>query len=606
VDNTFTCTCAAVYAGATCTVYVPALVFAATPAYTTTIGAGGLPSSAVDRFAYPFGLAFSSVTGFLHVTERDNNRLQVFSPNFTHARTVGVNAGLDLPHGIAVSTTGIVYVPDSNNNRVLFFYPDGTLKGTLTGLNYPCGVATSTQTGYIYVADTNNNRIKVFNEASGKLLQTLGASSGLNRPYGIAVSRRTGLIYIADTHNHVIHVWDEHGNAVLTLGQMSVAGNSNNQFRNPTAIAVSPLTGHVAVVDEYNHRIQVFDKNGVYTTTIGTTSTPGNSASHFNYPTGATFSLDGRHLLVTDGDNNRVQVFDVLQCAPGYLGDDCATSTSTLMSTESSPATSTVFETTTDTSISPTSAIATTESSTLTSTLTTTSTSTLTSTSAITVPTADLAPSSSSSSSSMGIIVGAVVGSFIFLAFLLFLLIRRQTSRRNAEHRRRQVSFPKVQMPRGENDGGAHETYYQNVNTGRDGYETPHNLQRLMEAGADDTLYSVPTESVASATEKAADSYSFGDDTLYSVPTESVVAVSAKKSDPYYSLIPSDVAKYMNMNGGEAPPHHWNIETYTTGQSNGGESDPYTEISLDGEEDFYSHTMHGFGGEVMEEENTTI
>ena len=127
---------------------------------------------------------------------------------------------------------------------------------------------------------------------------------------------------------------------------------------------------------------------------------------------------------------------------------------------------------------------------------------------------------------------------------------------------------------------------------GQDNYEIPHtNLQnRLMEVGDGDA------------------------DTLYSIPTESVVATRERKTDPYYSIIPDQdhVAKYININAdsGQAPraPHQWDTDVYDTtrrpNSSTSGESgaDPYTVISLEGEEDFYSHTMHGFGGEAAVDE----
>ena len=73
---------------------------------------------------------------------------------------------------------------------------------------------------------------------------------------------------------------------------------------------------------------------------------------------------------------------------------------------------------------------------------------------------------------------------------------------------------------------------YENVNTGRNGYEISRNLKLMEESPAP------------------------------------VVA--------YYSAIPDVVAEYDNITGDEIRPQHWNTGKYNT------EDDPYTEIEMEG------------------------
>ena len=81
----------------------------------------------------------------------------------------------------------------------------------------------------------------------------------------------------------------------------------------------------------------------------------------------------------------------------------------------------------------------------------------------------------------MAIISGAVVGSLVF-SVLFFLLVRR-ISRRNEGQQ--QVPLPEVHTHDAEH-------HYQNLNTDRDGYETPLSLHLVTGEEGGDTLYSIP------------------------------------------------------------------------------------------------------------------
>ncbi|CAF5102795.1 unnamed protein product, partial [Rotaria sp. Silwood1] len=63
---------------------------------------------------------------------------------------------------------------------------------------------------------------------------------------------------------------------------------------------------HVAVSDQLNHRIQVFDCFGNYHYKLGEI---GNEPGQFSCPFGVCIDAND-HLIVADHDNNRVQFFD--------------------------------------------------------------------------------------------------------------------------------------------------------------------------------------------------------------------------------------------------------------------------------------------------------
>ena len=80
----------------------------------------------------------------------------------------GADGKFDHPKGVAVDSSGYVYVTDDNNNRIQKFDSNGrfiTKWGTEGHANgqfkNPKGVAVDSS-GYVYVADDNNNRIQKF------------------------------------------------------------------------------------------------------------------------------------------------------------------------------------------------------------------------------------------------------------------------------------------------------------------------------------------------------------------------------------------------------------------------------------------------------------
>ena len=86
----------------------------------------------------------------------------------------------------------------------------------------------------------------------------------------------------------------------------TVRGTTNDQFRYITSVAISPVTGDIAVCDMGRHVIAVFTESGKFKTEFGGLGTrPG----LFNTPRGVTYNKSG-HIIVADSLNNRIQIFD--------------------------------------------------------------------------------------------------------------------------------------------------------------------------------------------------------------------------------------------------------------------------------------------------------
>ena len=87
---------------------------------------------------------------------------------------------------------------------------------------------------------------------------------------------------------------------VLSFGK---GGSGDGMFRYPLGVAVSDRD-EIAVADELNHRVQVFDSNGTFLRSFGHR---GENAGEFKCPVGIAIDKD-RNIFVADSDNHRIQI----------------------------------------------------------------------------------------------------------------------------------------------------------------------------------------------------------------------------------------------------------------------------------------------------------
>ena len=93
-----------------------------------------------------------------------------------------------------------------------------------------------------------------------------------------------------------------HVKPVLSFGK---EGSDVGMFKNPLGVAVSNRD-EIAVADQVNHRVQIFNSNGDFIRFFGR---QGDNQEEFRVPFGITFDKDGK-IFVTDYNNHRVQIFN--------------------------------------------------------------------------------------------------------------------------------------------------------------------------------------------------------------------------------------------------------------------------------------------------------
>ncbi len=282
------------------------------------------PTAAGERFgAYqrtiaghgPIAVQFGP-GGDLYVLEQDRHRVVVYDAEGTPRRTLGTFGSdpgqLQRPAGLAVATDGSVFVSDTGNQRIVRFDPDGRGGGVWgsfgTGdgqFRAPRGLAVTD--ARIYVADSANHRIQVFDRDARFITAFGGYGTGPGQfiePVAVAIAG-DGSVLVTEAGNSRVQVFDPDGQPRATWGDW---GFFPGTFSRPGAIAVHGE--RVYVVDQGNHRVQVFDLAGTVQYEFGLHALrPRQGEGHLHYPDAVAISADGSQAVVGEYFEDRVQVF---------------------------------------------------------------------------------------------------------------------------------------------------------------------------------------------------------------------------------------------------------------------------------------------------------
>ena len=178
------------------------------------LAAVGSLGSGPLQFSYPSDIAFNTRNQRLYVVEQGNQRIQILNSDlsiyaFSFGRKGHENGCFDCPDSVAFNSTGNVHVADRHNYRIQVFTAEGKFlrmfgrHGVRRGeLDCPVGVAIDTS-DMVYVSEINNNRVSVFT-SEGQFVTSFGCKGDgpgeFIRPRGLVVDD-CGVVYVCDCGN---------------------------------------------------------------------------------------------------------------------------------------------------------------------------------------------------------------------------------------------------------------------------------------------------------------------------------------------------------------------------------------------------------------------
>ena len=256
------------------------------------------PSKVVNeggRMGTPWGIAFGR-DGLWAVTDDTNHLVWIFDSEDQLVRKFGSkgtdNGKFDRPLGVAFDSINHLYVTDYGNHRVQKFDITGTylLQFSKPGnarLQHPIGITIHDDKVYV----CNPKCILIFN-CDGQFSGITIGLGHLERVYYITVSTNNQ-IFVADYTQNCILAFSFDGNC---LGKYGTQGTDRGQLKGPCGVAVDKF-GLILVAEHGNCRVSIFDKDGVFVHSFGTSSHHAMAIS----PSGS--------LYICDKGNKRIQIF---------------------------------------------------------------------------------------------------------------------------------------------------------------------------------------------------------------------------------------------------------------------------------------------------------
>ena len=237
--------------------------------YKPVLSFGGEGSSA-GRFIGPWGVTVNE-RNKIAVTDRHNNRVQIFSSDGTYLKSFGRNGDQEgefvQPCGIAYLNNGNIVVADSGNDRLQIFTEQGeylTQIGSEGNLdhqfNYPCGLSVDSD-GNIIVADADNKLVKIFTP-SGQFLRNFGEDLLVNPCHCI---QKNQYFIVSDWGDDNIKVFNTDGDFLNKFGNK---GEGDGEFHELRFLSVDKA-GHLMVCDSANDRVQILELSGEFITEFG-------------------------------------------------------------------------------------------------------------------------------------------------------------------------------------------------------------------------------------------------------------------------------------------------------------------------------------------------
>lgn len=136
-------------------------------------------------------------------------------------------------------------------------------------------------------------------------------NNDLSPPSGLALTPEGNLV-VSDDFNHRIQIYDKEHRLILQFGSK---GKNPGELHYPKGVAADP-EGNIYVADSWNHRVQKFDSQGKHLMVIGSY---GSELGQMNEPYDV--HIDPmRNIVVVERYNHRIQIFSAEGLSLGNVG----------------------------------------------------------------------------------------------------------------------------------------------------------------------------------------------------------------------------------------------------------------------------------------------
>lgn len=292
------------------------------------VNSWGGPGTGEGQFNIPRSIVQDS-RGNYYVSDELNHRIQKFTKDGEFIEAFGsygsASGQFAVQQGLSIDAEDRLYVADTYNNRIQVFktYPSWEYTGSFGTygvynafnatsfqadiMNHPRGVYVDKATGKIVVTDSSNNRVMVYNsiEQGFTFYQSQNGYLGMSLPTHAIMDN--GLLIVLDSHSRIMKYNSVLNNTNL-FTEYGTYRNAAGVLSNAQSVCVEQKTGNVYVSDSFNHRIQVFSKDGAFLSSMGGIGGPygfGTALNFFLYPKQLTFDKYSS-LYVADFGNGRV------------------------------------------------------------------------------------------------------------------------------------------------------------------------------------------------------------------------------------------------------------------------------------------------------------
>ena len=237
------------------------------------------------QFSAPWSIAIDPKTNNIYISDHTNNRVQVFSQEWTYLFKLGDDGRMNNPIGVTLYQEK-VFVVQYSGSCILVYNLNGTYIQTVGEgqLTSPYGIDINNVNGDIYVCDSGNNRIQVFTQEFN--LKTSLFGDVLKQPYDINLTEDS--IFVLDSRDPCMHIFNYNHVLIRNIVKRS------SQF-----VFCLDSVNNICMTDYNSGCIMVFGIEGTLIHQFG----------RFSRPRGIVFTNNSNVIICNDAPGKCIQIW---------------------------------------------------------------------------------------------------------------------------------------------------------------------------------------------------------------------------------------------------------------------------------------------------------